>query len=127
MNVSNARMNIPKAIKSLKSKCFISTTPILCKNRSQPPCNTVVPCQYYIIFFTGCLFYFHSPQSLSNYFSLFWPEYFSLECSLFPLFHPSLIKKGPRQLSLCPKNIYKKAPIRYILISADYFFFYSII
>ena len=41
-NVSNARMNIPKAIRSLKSKCFISTTPILCKNRDQPPCNTVV-------------------------------------------------------------------------------------
>ena len=41
-NVSNARMNIPKAIRSLKSKCFISTTPILCKNRGQPPCNTVV-------------------------------------------------------------------------------------
>ena len=32
-NVSNARMNIPKAIKSLKSKGFlsISTTPILCR------------------------------------------------------------------------------------------------
>ena len=42
-NVSNAKMNIPKDIKSLKSKCFISTTPILCKNRGQPPCNTVVP------------------------------------------------------------------------------------
>lgn len=37
-------MNIPKAIRSLKSKCllFISTTPILCKNRGLPPCNTVV-------------------------------------------------------------------------------------
>ena len=36
-------MNIPKAIRSLKSKGFlsISTTPILCKNRGQPPCNTV--------------------------------------------------------------------------------------
>ena len=31
-NVSNARMNIPKAIRSLKSNfLFISTTPILCK------------------------------------------------------------------------------------------------
>ena len=42
-NVSNAKMNIPKAIRSLKSKGFlsISTTPILCKNRGQPPCNTV--------------------------------------------------------------------------------------
>ena len=30
MNVSNAKMNIPNDIKSLKSKCFISTTPILC-------------------------------------------------------------------------------------------------
>ncbi len=26
-NVSNAKMNIPKAIRSLKSKCFISITP----------------------------------------------------------------------------------------------------
>lgn len=46
-NVSNAKMNIPKAIKSLKSKCFISTTPILCKNRGQPPCNTVIPFSYH--------------------------------------------------------------------------------
>ena len=30
-NVSNAKINIPKAIRSLKSKCFISTTPILCR------------------------------------------------------------------------------------------------
>ena len=38
-NVSNARTNIPKAIRSLKSNGFlsISTTPILCKNRGQPP------------------------------------------------------------------------------------------
>ena len=49
-NVSNARMNIPKAIRSLKSKCFISTTPILCKNRGQPPCNTVIPFPYHSIF-----------------------------------------------------------------------------
>lgn len=44
-NVSNARMNMPKAIRSLKSKwlLFISTTPILCKNRGLPPCNTIVP------------------------------------------------------------------------------------
>ena len=43
-NVSNARMNIPKAIRSLKSNGFlsISTTPILCKNRGQTPCNTVI-------------------------------------------------------------------------------------
>ena len=43
-NVSNAKMNIPKAIRSLKSNGFlsISTTPILCKNRGHPPCNTVV-------------------------------------------------------------------------------------
>ena len=43
-NVSNARMNIPKAIRSLKSNGFlsISTIPILCKNRGQPPCNTVI-------------------------------------------------------------------------------------
>ena len=44
-NVSNARTNIPKAIRSLKSNGFlsISTTPILCMNRGQPPCNTIVP------------------------------------------------------------------------------------
>lgn len=53
-NVSNAKMNIPKAMRSLKSKsCFllsISTTPILCKNRGQPPCNTAVPYRQYSIF-----------------------------------------------------------------------------
>lgn len=36
-NVSNARMNIPKAIRSLKSKCFISTTPILCRIEASHP------------------------------------------------------------------------------------------
>ena len=38
-NVSNARMNIPKAIKSLKSKGFlsISTTPILCRIEASHP------------------------------------------------------------------------------------------
>ncbi|EDP13977.1 hypothetical protein CLOBOL_05729 [Enterocloster bolteae ATCC BAA-613] len=30
-------MNIPKAIKSLKSKCFISTTPILCRIEASHP------------------------------------------------------------------------------------------
>ena len=50
-NVSIAKMNIPKAIRSLKSKGFlsISTTPILCKNRGQPPCNTVTPYKEYNI------------------------------------------------------------------------------
>lgn len=50
-NVSNARMNIPNAIKSLKSKCLLSIhiTPILCKNRGQPPCNTVVLLNHIII------------------------------------------------------------------------------
>ena len=58
-NVSNAKMNIPKAIRSLKSKEFlsISTTPILCKNRGPPPCNTVV--SYDIIL----PFYFTSDNS----------------------------------------------------------------
>ena len=44
-NVSNAKMNVPKAIRSLKSNGLlsISTTPILCKNRGQPPCNTIAP------------------------------------------------------------------------------------
>ena len=49
-NVSNARMNMPKAIRSLKSNgfLFISTTPILCINKMKvkPPCNTIVLCYY---------------------------------------------------------------------------------
>ena len=63
-NVSNARMNIPKAIRSLKSKCFISTTPILCKNRGQPPCNTVIPFPYHSIFayFISMFILLYSPQ-----------------------------------------------------------------
>ena len=37
-------MNIPKDIKSLKSKCFISTTPhsMYNKMKVKPPCNTIV-------------------------------------------------------------------------------------
>ena len=38
MNVSNARRNVPKDIKSLKSN-FISTTPILCRMKVKPPCT----------------------------------------------------------------------------------------
>lgn len=34
MNVSNAKINIPKAIKSLKSKCFIDITSILCRMKA---------------------------------------------------------------------------------------------
>ena len=42
MNVSSAKRNIPKDIKSLKSNLFfISITSILCKNGGQPPCNTI--------------------------------------------------------------------------------------
>lgn len=43
MNVSNAKINIPKAIRSLKSKCFIDITSILCRMKVNPPCNTIVP------------------------------------------------------------------------------------
>ena len=57
-NVSNARMNIPKAIRSLKSNGFlsISTTPILCKNRGQTPLQHGYHCPY-IIIYTGCVQY----------------------------------------------------------------------
>ena len=43
-------MNIPKAIRSLKSNGFlsISTTPILCKNRGQPPCKLIIGNYFYI-------------------------------------------------------------------------------
>ena len=42
MNVSSAKRNIPKDIKSLKSNLFfMSNTSILCKNGGQPPCNTI--------------------------------------------------------------------------------------
>lgn len=34
MNVSNAKINIPKAIRSLKSKCFIDITFILCRMKA---------------------------------------------------------------------------------------------
>ncbi len=50
-------MNIPKAIRSLKSKYFTSTTPILCMNRGQPPCNTIAPKQI--------LTYFSYPNNLN--------------------------------------------------------------
>jgi len=46
IKVSNAIMNIPKAIRSLKSY-FIRTTSHLCMMEGQRPCsNTIVPCHY---------------------------------------------------------------------------------
>ena len=53
-NVSNARMNIPKAIKSLKSKGFlsISTTPILCRIEVSHPVTRLFYWQCNIIVFT---------------------------------------------------------------------------
>ena len=43
MNVSSDKMNIPKDIKSLKSKCFISTPHSMYnKMKVKPPCNTIV-------------------------------------------------------------------------------------
>lgn len=46
IKVSNAIMNIPKAIRSLKSY-FIRTTSHLCNVGGQRPCsNTIVPCPY---------------------------------------------------------------------------------
>ena len=46
IKVSNAIMNIPKAIRSLKSY-FIRTTSHLCNVGGQRPCsNTIVPCHY---------------------------------------------------------------------------------
>ena len=50
-NVSNARMNIPKAIKSLKSKGFlsISTTPILCRIEVSHPATRLFLVEVYHI------------------------------------------------------------------------------
>ena len=50
-NVSNARMNIPKAIKSLKSKGFlsISTTPILCRIEVSHPVTRLFLVEVYHI------------------------------------------------------------------------------
>ena len=50
-NVSNARMNIPNAIRSLKSKwlLFISTTPILCKMEVSHPATRLLQPQYNIM------------------------------------------------------------------------------
>ena len=46
IKVSNATMNIPKAIRSLKSY-FIRTTSHLCNMGGQRPCSdTIVPCHY---------------------------------------------------------------------------------
>jgi len=46
IKVSNAIMNIPKAIRSLKSY-FIRTTSHLCMMEGQRPCsNTIAPCSY---------------------------------------------------------------------------------
>ena len=48
-NVSNARMNIPKAIRSLKSNGFlsISTTPILCRIEVSHPATRLFLFIYY--------------------------------------------------------------------------------
>ena len=48
-NVSNARMNIPKAIRSLKSNGFlsISTTPILCRIEVSHPATRLFLSIYY--------------------------------------------------------------------------------
>ena len=48
-NVSNARMNIPKAIRSLKSNGFlsISTTPILCRIEVSHPATRLSLSIYY--------------------------------------------------------------------------------
>ena len=50
-NVSNARMNIPKAIRSLKSNGFlsISTTPILCRIEVSHPATRLSLSLYYHI------------------------------------------------------------------------------
>ncbi|MEY8356507.1 hypothetical protein AALB39_24590 [Lachnospiraceae bacterium 54-53] len=46
IKVSNAIMNIPKAIRSLKSY-FIRTTSHLCMMEGQRPCSdTIIPCHY---------------------------------------------------------------------------------
>ena len=42
MNVSNARINIPKIIRSWKVKYIIDITSILQRNEATTPCNTVV-------------------------------------------------------------------------------------
>ena len=53
-NVSNARMNMPKAIRSLKSKwlLFISTTPILCRIEVSHPVTRLLYSQYNIMPFS---------------------------------------------------------------------------
>ena len=80
-NVSNARRNNPKVIKSLKSKWFfIGITPILLSNEANPPCNTVasvcnhtianISFQYFYIQFLknpwlpiqNMLYYYHKKQ-----------------------------------------------------------------
>ena len=48
MNVSNARRNVPKDIKSLKSN-FISTTPILCRIEVSHPATQLFRVLYYHI------------------------------------------------------------------------------
>ena len=70
-NVSNASMNMPKAIKSLKSKflLFISITPILCKNKDQPPCNTVVPSKVYHISSLRTIIFIDTSKKTFLYFS----------------------------------------------------------
>ena len=43
IKVSSTTMNVPNAIRSLKSR-FIRTTSHLCMMEGQHPCNTIVPC-----------------------------------------------------------------------------------
>ena len=55
MNVSNARINIPKAIRSLKSKCLISTTPILYKMEVSHPATQLFHGLYFIVSYVDIL------------------------------------------------------------------------
>ena len=68
-NVSNAKMNIPKASKSLKSKGFllsISTTPILCRIEASHPATRLLSQTVYHDFY---LFTILFSVILNTYFS----------------------------------------------------------
>ena len=54
MNVSNARRNVPKDIKSLKSN-FISTTPILCRIEVSHPATQLFHGLYFIVSYVDIL------------------------------------------------------------------------
>ena len=70
-NVSNARMNIPKAIRSLKSNfLFISTTPILCKIK-QRSATLQHNCSIVCILSYLCKY--------CNQGKMFWSVYFSIK------------------------------------------------